>query len=135
MTEIRSLLSWLALAAATGFAAVLAPLLVEPPPPIYDSPIRAAVEELSVWTFHFLFLAGLALGWISPVRKVLLPLLALAMVLPFALIATWQHLAGNPNVMWPLELLLYVVWMVPALIGMFVARLLLYLRDRARRQR
>lgn len=134
MNGIRRLAPWLALSAATGFAAVLAPLLIEPPPPIYASPIRAAVEEISVWTFHFLFLGGLALGWVAPVRKAFLPLLAIAMVLPFAAVAAWQYWSGSPNVMWPLELVLYALWTVPAMIGMFVARLLLWLRDRARAQ-
>ena len=123
-------LRWIAAAVAFGALAVVLPGLVGQAGAGADSPIRAAIEQPSVWTFHGLFVVAFVIGAAARLSWIDTPLLALAMVGFFPALALVQLALGSSAVQWPREFYLYAAWLIPALLGLVVGKLI---RDIARK--
>ncbi len=124
----------LALAAAVGFGvvAVWLPSVADPAAPVMDSWVRAAVERPSVWTFQAFFVVGFLVGIFAPMGWLDPPLYAAAMVGLFPLKAAKEMAQGAAWVDWPREFYLHAAWLIPALLGLAVGKLI---RDIQRKSR
>lgn len=122
---------WMLLGAAGGAAAVLLPVLIVGA----DQPLlRAVADRPSVWSFHGLMVVGFILGLMGPLGLLDVPLVALAMVGPFPVIAGVRLLLGDPRIAWPREFLLYGAWLMPAVGGLLLGRAVRVLQERMRKR-
>ena len=128
----RELLRYLIIATLAGIAAVILPVLArQPTQPGGPVLLRSAAEHVSVWTFHGFFAGGFVLGFMSTVSTALLPVLAVAMVAFFPVKAAIDLAMGSTDVRWPDEFIVYALWIVPALIGLYTGRFIEGLQRRA----
>lgn len=112
--------------AAAGFAAFLAPLIVAPPPKLMASPlfplVRTAVESPRISSFVGLAIVGGLAGFFAGAPWMLLGLITTGMF-PICAMAEIAKDSTSHNLL-PLELIMYAIFSLPAVLGAGLGRLI-----------
>lgn len=109
-----------------GLISILLPTFFLTGIKIYDSPlfpnVRTGIEGFSKWSFIFLFLSGFVVKLFSKLSSWKIGLMSMSL---FPLMAFFEIIVDlTSHNMIPFELILYLIYSIPSILGAYVSQLL-----------